>query len=86
MPRCTDRCLKPTPFQAHCTVCHRTFGGVKGFDQHRHKIGHRTRGPMAICVDPGSFGFVERDGVWREPMDHQKVAMFRARVGGKRGN
>jgi len=84
LSRCIDRCPKPTPFQAHCKVCHRSFGGVTGFDKHRFKIGWRTRGPMAICLDPGSFGYVERDGIWREPMDHQKVAMFRARVGRRR--
>lgn len=75
MSHCTDRCLRPTPFQAHCSQCHRHFGGVKGFDRHRVN-GH--------CIDPGAFGHVERDGIWREPMDHNKVAMFRARVEGKR--
>jgi len=85
LSRCTDRCLRPTPFQAHCTTCHRTFGGVKGFDQHRQKVrAPRNSGPMAVCIDPGAFGHVERDGIWREPMDHKKVAMFRARVEGKR--
>ncbi len=85
LSRCTDGCKNPTPAQAHCKTCHRTFGGVTGFDQHRHKLGHRQVGPMAICLDPGSFGYVERDGVWREPMDHQKVALFNSRVHGKRG-
>lgn len=86
MHRCTSDCPRVTPGQAHCTVCGRTFGGVTGFDKHRFKTGAgRFRGPMAICLDPGSFGYVERDGVWREPMDHKKVAMFRARIEGTRG-
>lgn len=57
-------------------LCHRTFGGVRGFDRHRRN---------GRCLDPGQFGYVERDGIWREPMDHQKVATFRARVAGKEG-
>lgn len=40
---------------------------------------------MATCIDPGAFGYVERDGVWREPMDHVAVARFRSRVAGTRG-
>jgi hypothetical protein len=46
-----------------------TFGGVGGFDLHR-------RG--GVCHVPP--GYVERDGVWREPMDHDKVAEFKERV------
>jgi hypothetical protein len=75
MSRCTDRCLRPTPFQAHCPTCHRHFGGVTGFDKHRSN-NH--------CLDPGAFGYVERDGIWREPMDQERVAAFRARVAGTR--
>lgn len=71
MTACADDCKRPTPFQAHCSVCHRTFGGVHGFDRHR-KNGQ--------CVPPETIGYVERDSVWREPMDHDKVAEFRARV------
>lgn len=83
---CTSDCPRVTPGQAHCTVCHRTFGGVSGFDRHRHKRrGNPEVGSMATCIDPGAFGYVERDGVWREPMDHNKVAMFRNRVAGTRG-
>lgn len=75
--KCTDECKKPTPFQAHCgsVGCHRTFGGIGGFDQHR--IGDVDK---RICRDPTTFGYVLRDGVWREPMDHDKVAQFRERV------
>ncbi|MFY1686426.1 hypothetical protein [Plantactinospora sp. WMMB782] len=52
-------CRPPTPAQAHCATCHRTFGGVTGFDAHRKD---------AACLDPAGFGYVERDGVWRTPM------------------
>lgn len=79
--KCTSTCIRPTPFQAHCSVCHRHFGGVRGFDSHRFTTDRGVR----ICLDPGTFGFVERDGIWREPMDQEKVAAFRARVAGTRG-
>lgn len=56
---CTPTCHKPTPAQAHCTVCHRTFGGVSGFDAHRRN---------GQCLDPVTLGMIERDRVWRTPM------------------
>jgi hypothetical protein len=46
-------------------VCHRTFGGVTGFDEHR-------RGDA--CLDPATLGYEERfgdptmPGLWRKPM------------------
>lgn len=75
--KCTDDCKKPTPAQAHCgsVGCHRTFGGVTGFDQHRTgELGKR------ICLDPATFGYSERDGVWRDTADHEKVEDFVTRV------
>lgn len=57
---CTRGCRRPTPAQAHCSVCHRTFGGHWGFDK------HRTEGR---CLDPSHIGMVERDRVWRTPME-----------------
>lgn len=70
---CLPGCRTPTQFQAHCSVCHRTFGGVTGFDDHR-KNGE--------CLDPVTRGYVqsERDGVWRTEMAQETVAKFRARV------
>ena len=56
---CIPACKSPTPAQAHCSVCHLTFGGVTGFDAH-WKDGK--------CADPSALGYVERDGVWRTPM------------------
>lgn len=62
---CRPACRRPTGRQAHCGACHRTFGGVTGFDDHR-------RGGQ--CLDPASIGLEERDagagqpGVWRRPM------------------
>jgi hypothetical protein len=46
-----------------------TFGGIRGFDVHRYG---------GTCHIPE--GYVEQDGVWREPMDHEKVAEFKERV------
>jgi hypothetical protein len=56
--KCTDDCRRPTQSQAHCSVCHRTFGGVRNFDLHRHD---------GWCLDPAGVGLVDRDGVWRRP-------------------
>jgi hypothetical protein len=60
MSRCTPTCRQPSPSMAHCPTCHRTFGGVWGFDRHRRN---------GACVDPQTLGMVDRDGVWRTPMD-----------------
>lgn len=62
MSRCTDACIRPTPAQCHCPTCHRTFGGVTGFDAHRL---------MGKCLDPGipEIGYSQDDkGIWRMPM------------------
>lgn len=68
---------RPTPFQAGCSVCSRLFGGVTGFDEHR-KAG--------VCQDPGELGYVEDDrGVWRKPMEQEKIALFKQRVHGNKG-
>lgn len=53
-----DGCRTVTPAQAHCSVCHRTFGSVSGFDRHRRN---------GECIDPTTVGLVARDGVWRRP-------------------
>jgi hypothetical protein len=51
---------------AHCATCHKTFGGVTGFDEHR-KNGH--------CVIPEGMQEV-RPGVWGRPgpKDDEKAA------------
>lgn len=64
--RCTNTCRLPSQSQAHCSVCHRTFGGVSGFDMHRRD---------GACVDPRKFGIVERDGLWRTPEGHDRREM-----------
>lgn len=62
---CQPACRRPTGRQAHCGACHRTFGGVTGFDEHR-------RGGQ--CSDPATIGLEERrgdpeqPGIWRRPM------------------
>lgn len=63
--RCSDTCVRPTPSQAHCAAlgCHQTFGGVRGFDEHR-KDGR--------CLNPASLGMVRSDlGIWRTPMSDE---------------
>lgn len=60
--RCGVDCIRPTPSQAHCGArkCHQTFGGVRGFDEHR-KDGQ--------CLDPANLGMALSDlGIWRRPM------------------
>jgi len=84
--RCTPECKKPTPFQAHCSVCHRTFGGISGFDRHRKSKNQADPDSDRYCLDPTTFGYVEREQVWREPMDQDKIAKFVARVHGDRKN
>ncbi|MFI2663379.1 FDXHR family putative zinc-binding protein [Micromonospora carbonacea] len=64
---CPTTCTQPTPAQAHCSVCHHTFGGVTGFDSHRRD---------GTCLDPATLGFVQRDGVWRAPMSDDARERF----------
>lgn len=57
---CTRFCRVPSPAQAHCGACHRTFGGVSGFDRHRVE---------GRCVDPAGLGMSLLAGdLWRVPM------------------
>lgn len=63
---CTKTCVAPTPAQAHCPVCHITFGGVRLFDAHR-------AGTLdaPVCCPPDSIpGFPAHlvNGVWRRLM------------------
>ncbi|MCW2768527.1 MAG: hypothetical protein JWO11_4486 [Nocardioides sp.] len=59
---CTVGCLKPTPSQAHCSACHRTFGSVTGFDRHRR--GGVCANP-ATLMPPSHVMHRDRNGVWR---------------------
>lgn len=68
MTPCVPTCLNPTTSQAHCPTCHRTFGGVGGFDAHR-------RG--GICRDPAEFGYELTHGIWRRPMTEARLAQLR---------
>lgn len=73
---------RPTAFQAGCSVCSRLFGGVTGFDDHRVFDNHRNR----VCLDPATIGYIQDErGVWRRPMEQEKVELFRLRVAGKEG-
>lgn len=74
--KCIDSCKRPTPAQAHCTTCHRTFGGSWGFDRHRRD---------GVCLNPTTIGMMEMEAVWRTPMDQEKVTLFKDRVRGTRG-
>lgn len=71
-----NNCQRPTPSQAHCTVCHRTFGGIRGFDQHRSH---------GNCLPPEALGMVERGGIWRTPMEEGVAERLRG-ARDQRGN
>jgi hypothetical protein len=66
---CTDECVKPSRTQAHCSAagCHRTFGSVSAFDEHR--VGGK-------CLDPEGRGLYVRDRIWRRPPDSRNVERF----------
>lgn len=69
MSKCVESCKLPTPAQAHCPTCHRTFGGASGFDDHRRH---------GFCLNPAGLGMVlQDDQVWRTPMDQQSLARLR---------
>ena len=63
---CMPSCIKPTPAQAHCSVCHETFGSVSGFDRHR-------RGGQ--CLDPTTIPGIHRNerGIWRFDGGHNRA-------------
>lgn len=54
---CNERCVRPShgTRNAHCSVCHKTFSGVRNFDR------HRSRG---VCITPVQLNLTERRGVW----------------------
>lgn len=54
---CTDTCpdLRERRSYAHCSVCHRTFTGVRNFDMHRR---------VGTCVDPASRNMTDKNGAW----------------------
>lgn len=65
---CTRTCHRPSPNQAHCPSCHRTFGGGTGFDSHRRQ---------GRCMDPEDLGMVaDWKGVWRKPMPESARMRF----------
>lgn len=68
---CTNDCQRPTPAQAHCGACHRTFGGVTGFD--RHRLGGE-------CLDPATRGLTEVRGIWRWPLSKSQAARVSRRA------
>lgn len=57
------------PAQAHCGSCHETFGGVRGFDEHR-----RNR----RCLPPPELGMtLDARRVWRRwvpPAERARLA------------
>lgn len=69
MTACTDTCKRPSPAQAHCATCHRTFGGVTGFDRHRRN---------GACIDPATVGYELVVDVWRLPMPADELARRKA--------
>lgn len=68
--KCGPDCVKPTPSQAHCAVCHQTFGGVTGFDHHRRD---------GQCIQPAGLGMeLSALGIWRTPMSPDAIARLAA--------
>ena len=69
--RCWPSCPTLTPSDAHCSVCHRTFGRVGGFDRHRSD---------GWCIDPGQLDMViNTRGRWVSPMSAQDAARLQRR-------
>lgn len=68
---CSKECVRPTPMQAHCSVCHVTFSGCWTFDQHR-KGGK--------CLKPTINGMTQKDGIWGN-WGTMKPEAWRARQG-----
>jgi hypothetical protein len=73
--KCQTTCRPPSPSQAHCTVCHRTFGGIRYFDAHRCN---------GWCLDPTNLGLVDENGLWTTPEGHERRAADTARLAAAR--
>lgn len=42
--------------RAHCSICHRTFGGITGFDKHRDN---------EECLEPETIGYhLNKHNIW----------------------
>lgn len=50
--------------RCHCSQCHRTFGGIGLFDQHRRG---ECLDPETILNKTGEHVMFLRDGIWRGP-------------------
>lgn len=76
MSKCTTDCVMPSlgANQCHCKTCHRSFGGLALFDEHR-KHGE--------CLDPATLhdGQCAQDerGFWRwyRPVEGRAVPGYR---------
>lgn len=68
--RCGTNCRRPSPSQAHCAICHHTFGGVYAFDQHRRGGECRPAADLGLSLDAS--------GVWRFPPDEANAARLAA--------
>lgn len=62
---CGPECRPPTPTQAHCAVCHETFGTPSAF------LAHRVDG---ACVHPVMLCMSNASGVWRTAMEEAAAA------------
>jgi hypothetical protein len=51
---CTKDCRRPTPHQAHCSVCHKTFNGYTTFDLHR--VGGKCVVVLTLKPNNGVWG------------------------------
>lgn len=75
MTSCTTGCGRVAPSWARCAACHRTFGGVRGFDDHRRD---------GQCLNPADLGMTRGDaGIWRVPMTDADAARLTAHRNGE---
>lgn len=72
---CTARCpsLAPGSRLSHCSACHETFGGIRGFDLHR--AGRMDARRCLTRSEIGAVGIVlDSRSVWRTAARFEEVA------------
>jgi hypothetical protein len=64
-----------------CGACGMVFSGLSGFDEHRTgnyvDIGPDYGRRCRSAVEMAERGYVEREGVWKKPMDERRLEQLR---------